>query len=66
VRFAFSFPLVRATVGATSRRQNLDAFLQAASGETIAPLPPAIAADLVRLQYRWSDETDVHAKPWTM
>ncbi len=66
VRFAFSFPLVRATVGATSRRQNLDAFLRATSGETIAPLPPAIVDDLVRLQYRWSDETDVHAKPWTM
>jgi hypothetical protein len=22
--------------------------------------------EIVRLQYRWSDEVDIHAEPWTM
>jgi aryl-alcohol dehydrogenase-like predicted oxidoreductase len=66
VRFAFSFPQVRATVGSTSRRANLDAFLGAAMKGPVAPLPGDIVADIARLQRRWSDETDVRAKPWTM
>lgn len=64
VRFAHSFPLVRATVGATSKPQNLDQFLKAA--QAIQPLPERIVSEITRLHYRWSDELDIHAEPWTM
>jgi predicted aldo/keto reductase-like oxidoreductase len=64
VRFAHSFAQVRATVGATSRVENLAEFLKAA--KDIHPLPEAIRDEIVKLQYRWSDETDMHAEPWTM
>lgn len=64
VRFAHSFPQVRATVGATSRSAHLQAFLQAA--QSIEPLPDDIRDEIVALHYRWSDELDVHAEPWTM
>lgn len=64
VRFAFGFPQVRATVGATSQAENLRSFLDAA--KTITPLPEEIQAEISRLQYRWSDETDIHAEPWSM
>ena len=64
VRFAFGFPQVRATVGSTSRLENLREFTSAV--QNIAPLAAGIQADLVRLQRRWSGETDIHAKPWTM
>ena len=66
VRFAFSFPQVRATVGSTSRLSNLDTLLRLTGGATIEPLPAEIIADLAALQRRWSDETDIVAKPWTM
>jgi hypothetical protein len=64
VRFAFGFPQVQATVGSTARAENLREFM--AATRHIAPLPPNIQADLVKLQRRWSDETDIHAAPWTM
>jgi hypothetical protein len=32
----------------------------------IRPIPDAIRDEIVQLQYRWSDETDIHAEPWTM
>jgi predicted aldo/keto reductase-like oxidoreductase len=64
VRFAYSFPLVRATVGATSRQENLQEFLGAA--KNIKPLPSEIVQQIVKLQYRWSNETDIHAEPWSM
>jgi predicted aldo/keto reductase-like oxidoreductase len=64
VRFAYGFPLVRTTVGATSRPENLRAFLDAV--KVIKPLPADIQSEIIRLQYRWSDETDVHAEPWSM
>jgi predicted aldo/keto reductase-like oxidoreductase len=64
VRFAFGFPQVRATVGASSRLENLQAFLNAV--KHIEPLPRDIQAEIERLQSRWSDETDVHAEPWSM
>jgi aryl-alcohol dehydrogenase-like predicted oxidoreductase len=66
VRFAFSFPQVRATVGSTSRAENLAAFLRVADTQTVAPLAPDIVEDIATLHTRWSDETDIHAKPWTM
>ncbi len=64
VRFAHSFPQVRATVGATSRLENLAEFLGAAKDDP--PLPQAIGDEICSLQHRWSDETDIHAEPWTM
>ena len=64
VRFAHSFPLVRATVGATSRLENLKEFLIAA--ENIEPLPADIVDEIVQLQYRWSDEFDMKAELWSM
>jgi aryl-alcohol dehydrogenase-like predicted oxidoreductase len=64
VRFAHSFPTVRATVGSSGRRENLDEFLSAS--EMIKPLPEAIVDEIVQLHYRWSDETDLRAEPWSM
>jgi hypothetical protein len=64
VRFAHSFALVRATVGATSRLENLKEFLAAA--EQIEPLPADIVEEIVKLHYRWSDEFDRKAEIWTM
>ncbi len=65
VRFAHGFAQVRATVGATARPGNLQAFL-AAAGKEIQPLPPDVQQEIVALQRRWSDEVDVQAEPWTM
>jgi aryl-alcohol dehydrogenase-like predicted oxidoreductase len=64
VRFAFSFPQVRATVGSTSRADNLQDFLS--SSKNIRPLPMDIRDEIVELQYRWSDEVDIHAEQWSM
>jgi predicted aldo/keto reductase-like oxidoreductase len=64
VRFAFGFKQVRATVGATSKEPNLQAFLGAA--KDIKPLSLGLQSEIVRLQYRWSDEVDIHAEPWSM
>ncbi|MEP7359559.1 MAG: hypothetical protein ABI847_20065 [Anaerolineales bacterium] len=64
VRFAHSFPQIRATIGATSRPENLQEYLAAA--RHIQPLPADIVADITKLQSRWSDEVDMRAEPWTM
>ena len=64
VRFAHSFPQVCATVGATSRVENLKEFLAAA--ENIEPLPADIVDEIARLHYRWSDEFDMKAELWSM
>jgi predicted aldo/keto reductase-like oxidoreductase len=64
VRFAHSFPQVKATVGATSKLENLDAFLSAK--DDLKPLPEAVFEEIADLQTRWSDELDNHAEPWTM
>jgi hypothetical protein len=64
VRFAHGIPQVRATVGATSKLENLREFLQAA--ENIEPLPQDIYEEIGKLQARWSDELDMKAEPWTM
>jgi hypothetical protein len=64
VRFAHGFPQVRATVGSTSHLENLNEFLTAS--QNIQPLPEGIQNEIVRLQYRWSDELDMRAEPWTM
>ena len=64
VRFAHSFPQVRATVGATARKENLEKFLGTVGH--IEPLPQNIVEEITRLHYRWSDELDVRAEPWSM
>ncbi|HKG52762.1 MAG TPA: aldo/keto reductase [Anaerolineales bacterium] len=64
VRFAHSFPQVRATVGATSHLENLEEFLSAA--QHIEPLPKNIRDEITQLQKRWSDELDMKAEIWTM
>lgn len=66
VRFAHSFPLVRATVGATSKPDNLREFLDAAAGGNIEPLPADIVDDITQLHRRWSEELDVKAEHWSM
>ena len=66
VRFAHSFPLVRATVGATSKLANLKEFLDAAAARNIEPLPADIVDEIVQLHYRWSDELDMKAEHWSM
>ncbi len=65
VRYAFGIPQVRATVGATSRPENLQELLDATSGNP-APLPAGIQDELLSLQRSWADDYDRHAKPWTM
>jgi len=64
VRYAHSIPGVLATVGATSRLANLEEFF--AAKENPEALPPEIVEKINRLQYRWSDELDVKAEPWSM
>jgi hypothetical protein len=51
-------------VGATSHIENLNEFLLAA--RNIQPLPADIQNEIVQLHYRWSDELDMKAEPWTM
>ena len=64
VRFAHSFPLVRATVGATSKPENLQEFLAAA--RNIEPLPADIVDEIVKLHYLWSEELDMKAEHWSL
>jgi predicted aldo/keto reductase-like oxidoreductase len=64
VRFAHSFSQVIATVGSTSKIKNLDEFLIAKNN--IKPLEKSIISEINALQYKWSDELDAHAEPWTM
>lgn len=64
VRFAHSFPLVRATVGATSRLEHLNEFLSAA--QDTRPLPDDIVQEIIDLQYRWWDELDRKAELWSL
>jgi hypothetical protein len=64
VRYAHSLPHVRATVGATSRPENLQEYLAAV--QHIQPLPAGVIEDIASRQRRWSDEVDMKAEPWTM
>ena len=64
VRFAHSFPQVRATVGATSHLENLHQFLAAA--HKIQPLPADVVEEITRLHNRWSDELDMKADVWSL
>ena len=64
IRFAHSFPQVRATVGATSRLENLQEFLNAA--QHIEPLPKHLRDEITQLHSRWSEELDMKAEIWTL
>jgi len=64
VRFAHSFPQVRATVGATSHIENLNEFLSTA--QDIELLPKDIVDEILQLHHRWSDELDMKAEHWSM
>jgi len=64
VRFAFSFEHIRATVGSTCHAENLKEYLNAT--KDIRPLPTGIVDEIVRLQSRWSEETDMKAPLWSM
>jgi hypothetical protein len=64
VRFALGLPGVRSTVGSTLNREHLDGFLEDTA--RVEPLPRGVVDELLMLQRRWSDETDVHAEPWSM
>ena len=64
IRFAFSFKQIRATVGSTSHPENLNGYLNAVND--IRPLPAGIVDEIVRLHYRWSEETDMKAPLWSM
>ena len=64
VRFAHSFPQVKATVGSTSHIENLNEFLSVK--DNLEPLPSDIIQEIEALHYKWSDEIDMQAKPWTM
>ena len=65
VRFALGLPGVVSTVGSTARREHLDTYLRLTRTE-VEPLPQDVVGEILALQRRWSDETDVHAEPWTM
>ncbi|MFW5850711.1 MAG: aldo/keto reductase [Bacteroidota bacterium] len=64
VRYAYSFPNLKATTGSTSKIERVHEFLKAI--ENVQPLPQDIMDEIAALQYRWSDEVDVKAEPWTM
>jgi len=64
VRYAHSIPNVKATVGTSSKISRFNEFLSAMN--SIKPLPQNIINEISVLQSRWSDETDIHAEPWTM
>lgn len=64
LRFAHSFPQVIATVGSTSKMENLNEFL--AAKDHLEPLPENIIREIDRIQTRWSDELDIHAELWSM
>lgn len=67
VRYIYGVPQVRTTVGATSRAENLQEFLEATRPPVrSAPLPDDIPQELETLQRRWADEHDAHAAPWSM
>ncbi len=63
-RFVSGFPQVTATVGATSRPENLRELIGAVASAT--PLPPDIQAEIEALQRQWAEAHDRHAAPWSM
>jgi hypothetical protein len=64
MRFAFGVPNLIATIGATTREPNLKDFVD--ESQSPAPLPADIQDEIYRLHYRWADEHDRFAEPWSM
>jgi hypothetical protein len=64
IRFAFSFDQVQATVGSTIHPENLNEYINAT--RHIIPLPSGIVDEILALQTRWSEETDMKAELWSM
>lgn len=64
-RYVYSFDQVQATVGATSKTENLNEFLRIAE-ERKTEFPADIRATLLNMQTRWSDELDKNAEAWSM
>lgn len=63
-RFVFGLPQVRASIGATSRVDNMNEYIREAQAP--APLPAEIQQAIFDLQSKWSEEYDRFAAPWTM
>ena len=63
-RFAFGFPGVRATVGATLETSHLDELTAAADDP--APLSEDTQRAIVALQRRWATDEDAKAPAWSM
>lgn len=67
IRFAFGVPHLIATIGATSKEDNLNDFLNVTKqAEPIEPLAEDIQMEIYALQTRWADEHDRFAEPWSM
>ncbi|MBI9050208.1 MAG: aldo/keto reductase [Anaerolineaceae bacterium] len=64
VQFAHSFPLLQATVGSTSREENLNEYI--AATKAVQPLPEDIISEIQAIQYQWSNEFDMQAAPGTI
>lgn len=64
VRFGLGLERVKASVGSTSHKANLQAFI--ASAESCPKLPQDVVDDILELQRIWSDQHDRTAAPWSM
>ena len=64
MRYVYSFDVVQASVGATSREENLSELLR--HSETREAFPNNIKEELLALQSGWSEELDETAEPWSM
>lgn len=62
MRFAHSFPQLRSTVGSTVNAFHYNEFLMAS--EQINPLSKKIIDEILELQHKWSEETDMKVDPW--
>ncbi|MEP6852461.1 MAG: hypothetical protein ABJA87_07385 [bacterium] len=62
--YIYGTPQVVATGGSTSRPENLTQLIEHTRDPQ--PLPDDLVQEIFGLQRRWSDDMDVHAKPWTM
>jgi hypothetical protein len=63
-RFAHSIPNVLSTIGASGSINHLQEFLTVK--ENSQSLRQDVINEILTLHYRWSDELDIHAEPWTM
>ncbi len=63
-RFTHGYPNVLATVGSTSRIENLNEFI--ASAQTESALPVDVRTAVESLQREWWDDHDRFAAPWSM